>query len=173
VGLYRIEYAHYRKVLIAIFPRTRDNQRISFEEITLPAVGGSAFIKALLSAVDKQALLLFIGSSVRFPRLCATWCVCVALEIMTSQSSAVSGWDPRSNESAVSSSSSSSSSSLEGLPFLVTHWLAHYDDDGGAVDHDDQRRVAVERIRQASAELASAFSTLGAFGTAIRVSDIY
>ena len=56
------------------------------------------------------------------------------------------------------------------FPFLVTHWLAHYGreyrDDGG----DPQRKEAMERLRKATSDIASAFSALGAYGTTLRVS---
>lgn len=63
-----------------------------------------------------------------------------------------------------------SNGSLEGLPFIVTHWLANFE--GGSNLESDEQRRAVERIRNASAEIASAFSSLGAFGSTIRVSII-
>ena len=56
---------------------------------------------------------------------------------------------------------------MEELPFLVTHWLANYN----ISNNDNNNAEAVERIRRASAELASAFSFLGAFGRTIPVSD--
>ena len=65
----------------------------------------------------------------------------------------------------------------EDLPFLVTHWLAHYSADRvqgnqeSKVEADDpERKRALERIRSATAELASAFTSLGAYGTTIPVS---
>lgn len=55
--------------------------------------------------------------------------------------------------------------SLDGLPFLVTHWLANFGSgNGGSSEDNEERRQAIERIRNAGAEIASAFSTLGAFG---------
>jgi len=84
--------------------------------------------------------------------------------------------------------------SMEGLAFLVTHWLANLDHDRNNQDDVDrgripvegdrgndtdqyeeqqqQRRQAVERIRIATTELASAFSVLGAFGTTLPVSSM-
>ena len=52
-----------------------------------------------------------------------------------------------------------------GLPFLVTHWLANY---SSAADSestpDDSRAEAIQKLHHAASEIASAFSTLGAFG---------
>lgn len=60
------------------------------------------------------------------------------------------------------------------LPFLVTHWLSSYAAQGtdydsekpDAMDIDDSavKKQAVNKIRNAASELASAFATLGAFG---------
>ena len=54
------------------------------------------------------------------------------------------------------------------LPFLVTHWLANGyqagDEESDRAEEAEQS-AARERIRKAAAELASAFSVLGAFGT--------
>lgn len=61
----------------------------------------------------------------------------------------------------------SNQGALEGLPFLVTHWLANFESGGGSNSDEEQR--AIDRIRNASAEIASAFASLGAFGTTIRV----
>jgi hypothetical protein len=67
------------------------------------------------------------------------------------------------------------------LPFLVTHWLSTlYNPKGGkknaaATDTNTtnvEQKEAMDKIRRAAADLASAFSTLGAFGTASRVSTI-
>ena len=44
------------------------------------------------------------------------------------------------------------------LPFLVTHWLAGFKSDSPS------QTAAVEKIRRAACELASAFHTLGVFG---------
>jgi hypothetical protein len=67
------------------------------------------------------------------------------------------------------------------LPFLVTHWLANYGTASqsrgttgataapgftdAASPRDPQQREAIERIRRATAEIASAFSSLGAYGS--------
>lgn len=70
------------------------------------------------------------------------------------------------------------------LPFLVTHWLANYGSssnlDGSAATttinpaaataSEEDRQQAVARIRKATSEIASAFATLGAYGTSMRVS---
>jgi hypothetical protein len=65
------------------------------------------------------------------------------------------------------------------LPFLVTHWLSTlYQPQGGkknaadaaATAADVEQTEAMDKIRRAAADLASAFSTLGAFGTTSRVS---
>jgi hypothetical protein len=78
------------------------------------------------------------------------------------------------------------------IPFLVTHWLSgypyaattarvHHDDDDD--DDDDQlanyderkkkdaiaRHAAMQQIQRATAQLAVAFQTLGAFGTTRKV----
>lgn len=62
------------------------------------------------------------------------------------------------------------------LPFLVTSWLAEF---GKAQATDPQsshldgvtRQAELDRVRHAASELARAFSALGAFGSASRVSD--
>lgn len=72
------------------------------------------------------------------------------------------------------------------LAFLVTHWLSAYGN-GNAYNsssghdrslqdrsgNDEQQRIqdnALERIRKATSELASAFSDLGVFGHTFAVS---
>lgn len=77
------------------------------------------------------------------------------------------------------------------LAFLVTHWLANYGNaypsaNGthhlsndvlsratAATSDEQQQRVAIERIRRATAEIASAFASLGAYGTTFRVSHLF
>ena len=67
------------------------------------------------------------------------------------------------------------------IPFLVTHWLANY----GTVQNDNnngnnnnkssseqERQEALVRIRRATSEIASAFATIGAYGTTYRVSSL-
>jgi hypothetical protein len=88
------------------------------------------------------------------------------------------------------SDSNSSNRDPTELPFLVTHWLSTlYNPQGGkknaaagtnaaaAVADTNttsvEQKEAMDKIRRAAAELASAFSTLGAFGTASRVSCVY
>lgn len=57
------------------------------------------------------------------------------------------------------------------LPFLVTHWLANYSNEASQSDSRDRNgEDAVLRIRRAASQIASAFSVLGAYGTASRVS---
>ena len=81
------------------------------------------------------------------------------------------------------SDSNSSKRDPTELPFLVTHWLSTlYNPQGGkknaaagtnaAADTNTnvEQQEAMDKIRRAAADLASAFSTLGAFGTASRVS---
>jgi hypothetical protein len=73
------------------------------------------------------------------------------------------------------SDSNSSNRDPTELPFLVTHWLSTlYEPKGGkknaAADTNVEQKEAMDKIRRAAADLASAFSTLGAFGTASRVS---
>jgi hypothetical protein len=70
------------------------------------------------------------------------------------------------------------------LTFLVTHWLANYGNphrsNGDASSRvtatttpDEQlQSLAIERIRRATAEIASAFASVGAYGTTLRVSHI-
>lgn len=66
------------------------------------------------------------------------------------------------------------------LPFLVTHWLANYGQSSNLVTSSESPRnlhveqhEAVVRIRRASSEIASAFATLGAYGTRFRVSACF
>lgn len=63
----------------------------------------------------------------------------------------------------------------EDLPFLVTHYLANfhkeeYKEESKASSLDPEQKEALDRIRRATNEIASAFSTLGAYGTSYRVS---
>jgi hypothetical protein len=58
----------------------------------------------------------------------------------------------------------------EDVPFLITHWLAHYGGQNKEGMEDPQRKEATERIRKATSEIASAFASLGAYGTTFRVS---
>jgi hypothetical protein len=79
------------------------------------------------------------------------------------------------------SDSNSSNREPTELPFLVTHWLSTlYQPQGAkknaanaeatAADTNVEQKEAMDKIRRAAADLASAFSTLGAFGTTSRVS---
>jgi len=74
--------------------------------------------------------------------------------------------ETRSSSSAVASDYESNAST--DLPFLITHWLANYN----ANTEDPDKKQALEQMKKATSQLASAFSTLGAFGTTIRVSEI-
>ena len=62
------------------------------------------------------------------------------------------------------------------LPFLVTHWLAHYNhqseqgNQSFTAGRTPEEQEAVKRIRRAASELSSAFHALGSFGTTSRVS---
>ncbi len=76
-----------------------------------------------------------------------------------------------SSSTVVASMESNASPCSEGLTFLVTHWLANFNGGGTSNVENEERRRALERIRNASAEIASAFSSLGAFGTTIPVSE--
>ena len=62
------------------------------------------------------------------------------------------------------------------LPFLVTHWLAGYHHRSTTADavpaESEEQTKAVQTIERAANDLASAFATLGAFGTASRVSFV-
>lgn len=68
--------------------------------------------------------------------------------------------------------SSNPSPWTEALPFLVTHWLANFERDKSGVNDNEERQRALERIRNASAEIASAFYSLGSFGTTIHHSFV-
>lgn len=58
--------------------------------------------------------------------------------------------------------------SLPELPFLVTHWLHNYQgpEAGGG---NREREEAIDRLRNATSEMAAAFSSLGAYGASSRV----
>lgn len=68
------------------------------------------------------------------------------------------------------------------LPFLVTHWLQNFDPSASigdrllgpspATSEDRAKQVALERIRKATSELASAFTALGAYGSFSTVRQI-
>ena len=84
------------------------------------------------------------------------------------------------SKSLKSRSQEDSPSETLDLPFLVTHWLTSYTTNSdpllkeGNKDTRQERKyiVALEKIRKATAELASAFSELGDFGHTISVSPI-
>ena len=59
----------------------------------------------------------------------------------------------------------------EEMPFLVTHWLANYGAASTVGTRNMEQQEALDRIRKATSEIASAFESLGAYGTAIQVSD--
>ena len=69
------------------------------------------------------------------------------------------GWNAGANQNAAD------------VPFLITHWLAHYGEQKKGETEDPQRKEAMERIRKATSDIASAFTSLGAFGTTFRVSQ--
>jgi hypothetical protein len=52
------------------------------------------------------------------------------------------------------------------LPFLVTHWLSNFHASNEDAANDD----AVRRLQDAASQMASAFTDLGVFGTANKVS---
>ena len=59
------------------------------------------------------------------------------------------------------------------LPFLVTHWLANFsgaNGPGAKCVTDTEKQDAMNRLRRAAADVASAFSALGAYGMATDVS---
>lgn len=58
------------------------------------------------------------------------------------------------------------------IPFLVTHWLANYEKSKSTGSGDEKEKAAMAKIRNAASEIASAFATLGAYGTTLRVSCI-
>ena len=61
----------------------------------------------------------------------------------------------------------------EEIPFLVTHWLSNFGRTHGAGSEEAQaQKEAIATIRRAASEIASAFSTLGAYGTTLRVSQL-
>ena len=55
------------------------------------------------------------------------------------------------------------------IPFLVTHWLANYEKSKSNASGDEEEKAAMAKIRHAASEIASAFATLGAYGTTLRV----
>jgi hypothetical protein len=57
------------------------------------------------------------------------------------------------------------------FPFLVTHYLANYGAQNGEEIIDPQRKAALDRLQKATAEIASAFASLGAYGTTFPVSN--
>eukprot|EP00980_Cylindrotheca_fusiformis_P006269 scaffold1340_cov122-Cylindrotheca_fusiformis.AAC.12 len=58
------------------------------------------------------------------------------------------------------------------IPFLVTHWLANYSA-APADDDKDKNQEAIQRIRKATSDIASAFASMGAYGTSFQVSEAY
>ena len=57
----------------------------------------------------------------------------------------------------------------EDLPFLVTHWLAHFQGQPTQEGRTPEERQAIRQIHRAASELSAAFHTLGSFGTTNRV----
>ena len=51
------------------------------------------------------------------------------------------------------------------VPFLVTHWLGQFGKKNDQGRRNQDQAEALQKIRLATAEIASAFSTLGAYGT--------
>lgn len=58
----------------------------------------------------------------------------------------------------------------DGIPFLVTHWLEQFANVDNQEISTQEQAEAFEKIRRATSDLASAFSTLGAYGTINAVS---
>ena len=57
------------------------------------------------------------------------------------------------------------------IPFLVTHWLANYVRQQKKEGLPDaEQKAIIDKISNATNEIASAFSSLGAFGTTVDVS---
>ena len=62
------------------------------------------------------------------------------------------------------------------LPFLVTHWLHNFNpnengqEGNSSKENSREKQLALERIRKATSELASAFTSLGAYGSSAGVS---
>lgn len=77
--------------------------------------------------------------------------------------------DDNDNNGGAATSNNDSAPSLTELPFLVTHWLQNYQ--GPEDEGDEEREEAIERLRNATSDMAVAFSSLGAYGTSSRVSD--
>ena len=73
-------------------------------------------------------------------------------------------------------------SSTSDLPFLVTHWLSNAipsrnrcslrtpNDLDGNDDNETKKQDAIDRIRNATRDLADAFADLGMFGATLNVS---
>jgi len=81
--------------------------------------------------------------------------------------------DVNDNNDSVEASDGSSPPSVAELPFLVTHWLANYQRQQQHQEEGDQQSdKAIERLRNATSEMAAAFSALGAYGTTSRVSAV-
>ncbi|CAJ1969682.1 unnamed protein product [Cylindrotheca closterium] len=71
------------------------------------------------------------------------------------------------------SPSANASSSTSEVPFLVTHWLANYNNNNNnnnisngssTANLSPEQKEAIVKIRKATAQIASAFTSLGAFG---------
>jgi len=54
------------------------------------------------------------------------------------------------------------------IPFLVTKWLSRFQSNNDETN-DDIKAKAMDKIRQATNDLAKAFSELGAFGKTVIV----
>ena len=84
---------------------------------------------------------------------------------------------PENNEAAPTSTTESldPAATPQEMPFLVTHWLENYDRSSSASSNcpNDKQQEAMARIRRATSEIASAFATLGAYGTTFRVSFFF
>jgi hypothetical protein len=77
---------------------------------------------------------------------------------------------PSPSPSPAASTNETSSAAGE-IPFLVTHWLANYvKEQKKAGVPDAERKAVIDKISSATNEIASAFFSLGAYGTTLHVS---
>jgi hypothetical protein len=80
--------------------------------------------------------------------------------------------DSTSDDPAVSAAAALASfdQAPQDIPFLVTHYLANFAKQGGAAAATaGADPEALEKIRRATNDIASAFASLGAFGTTTKV----
>ena len=78
--------------------------------------------------------------------------------------------NPATSAAAIPTNDDTTTNTAGEIPFLVTHWLANYVRQQKKELPDAEQRAIIDKISNATNEIASAFSSLGAYGTTVDVS---